>query len=78
MTLQEFKAAAEAQKYNTCNGWGFGGDFGKTYTLGKLYFRHTKYSSRHQGSWDSSRYRIEGKQGSDVTKVEFIEALNKL
>tara|TARA_R110000868_G_scaffold392714_1_gene663497 strand:- start:949 stop:1203 length:255 start_codon:yes stop_codon:yes gene_type:complete len=75
MTLAEFKSKSEVEEFNTCNGWGFGGSFGKRYTLGKFYLRDSKGSTRHQGTYNNSRYSVEGLDGVDVSRAKFIKAL---
>lgn len=76
MELSEFKNKAEVTEFNNCNGWGFGGSYGKYFTLGIFKYRQSKYSSRHQGTWKSDAYFIEGKY--EVEKKEFINELAKL
>lgn len=57
MTLEQFKEKAIVTKFNTCNGWGFGGSFGISYRYGDWYMEIAKYSTRHQGTHVNNQYR---------------------
>lgn len=74
MTLQEFKKEATIESVNTTNGWGFGGYYGKKYTLGDLSFCDAKWSYRHTGTSKYDRYY----NGSEeLTRKEFLSLIEE-
>lgn len=75
MTLQEFKTMATKEHVSTCNGWGFGGYYGKTFTMDKLQFRDTKWGYRHM---NSTPYRAYFVNSISVPKATFLTTLEPL
>jgi hypothetical protein len=73
MTIQEFKKQSSSQDVCTTNGWGFGGYYGKLFTLGQFEFRNAKWGHRHSGASNYDAYFISGKE---VDKATFLEALS--
>lgn len=75
MNLAQFKQVATKTPYNTCNGWGFGGDSGNVYEYKNATFYDTKRYYRHSKPSDSKSYWVNNKE---VTKKEFETTLNTL
>lgn len=73
MTIQEFKKKAKVEDYNTTNGWGFAGLFGKMYTIGNHKARITKWSYRHAPPTQQNAYFIDDER---VELSEFKASIN--
>ena len=80
MTFKEFKDKAHVVDFNNCNGWGFGGSFGKYYELDGFTYRSSKYSTRHSGTYKNDAYYIPTDSGNqeEVSQKTFIHLIDKL
>lgn len=62
MTIAEFKNKAKVEEYNTTNGWGFAGLYGKMFTINEHKARITRWSYRHAGTEQQNAYFINGER----------------
>ena len=79
--VKEHSKALYSQRYNTCNGWGFGGSFGTEYRLsdGKTFVRLGTASYRHAGT-EPIAYTGEklGPKDSDFRSLPIVEFLARV
>ena len=66
MDINDFKKLCKIKgkviEHNSCNGWGFGGLYGKIYQFGNKEYWDTRCSTRHQGTHSSKRYYLNDKE----------------